>query len=168
MFTIMDTRPDLSKVLYDWSVAFFRRSISEFNRFTRQSGLSMPQISVLTRLYYRGPCEINQLRELLHTTKAGAGQLVERMEQQGLVQRQVSTTDRRARVISLTDMGHQMVEASIAARENWMKDLLAKIPDEDRENAARVLQTLTNIALRLEKESWGDTEITITDPHMFQ
>lgn len=127
----------------------------------------MPQISVLTRLYHRGPCEINQLGELLHTTKAGAGQLVERMEQQELVQRHVSATDRRVRVISLTDKGRQTVEASIAARENWMKDLLAQVPDEGRENVAEVLQTLTQIALRLEKESWGDKEVSITDPHMF-
>jgi DNA-binding MarR family transcriptional regulator len=162
----MNTIPEIPNVLYEWSVTFFRRSVAEFNRFIRTSGLSMPQILVMTRLYHRGPCEINQLQELLKTSKAGAGQLVDRMEQQGLVLRSVSETDRRARMVMLTEKGSELVKASINAREDWMKEIMSQVPPEEVETVSKTLATLTQIALNLEKDSDGDVEVSFSDPHM--
>jgi DNA-binding MarR family transcriptional regulator len=162
----MNTAADSPNILYEWSVTFFRRSLAEFNRFVRNSGLSMPQIVVLTRLYHRGPCEINQLKDLLKTSKAGAGQLVDRMEQQGLVLRSVSKADRRARLVALTDKGNELVKASIDAREGWMTAIMEHVPAEETETVYRVLNTLTQIAISLDQERGGEGEISFTDPHM--
>jgi DNA-binding MarR family transcriptional regulator len=162
----MKSPAESPNILYEWSVTFFRRSLAEFNRFVRNSGLSMPQIVVLTRLYHRGPCEITQLKDLLKTSKAGAGQLVDRMEQQGLVLRSVSKADRRARLVALTDKGNELVKASIDARESWMTAIMEQVPAEETETVYRVLNTLTQIAISLDKERGGEGEISFTDPHM--
>ena len=120
--------PELKQTLLDWSAAFMRRSMADFMRFTRQEGLSMVQMNVLMRIYYHGDCDITTLLDTLQVSKAAAGQLVERMELQGLVERRANPRDRRARSLSLTARGRALVEESIAARQEWMADLIARIP----------------------------------------
>jgi DNA-binding MarR family transcriptional regulator len=142
--------PELTQTLLDWSAAFMRRSMHDFLHFARREGLSMVQMNVLTRIYYHGACEITALLEILEVSKAAAGQLVERMEQQGLVERQPDPQDRRARRVSLTPKGSALVEASIAARQAWMADLMENIPAEERPAVARALRILTASAERLE------------------
>jgi DNA-binding MarR family transcriptional regulator len=148
MFTMSD--PELTQTLLDWSAAFMRRSMHDFLRFTRQEGLSMVQMNVLMRIYYHGACDITALLDTLQVSKAAAGQLVERMEQQGLVERRPDPQDHRARRVSLTEKGKALVEASIAARQAWMADLLANIPVQERAGVASVLRVLTAAAESLE------------------
>jgi DNA-binding MarR family transcriptional regulator len=144
------TDPELTHTLLAWSAAFMRRSMHDFLRFTRQEGLSMVQINVLMRIYYHGPCDITALVDTLQVSKAAAGQLVERMEAQGLVIRETDPDDRRARLVSLTAKGCDQVEAGIAARQAWMTDLLASIPAQERPSVTYALRTLTAAAENLE------------------
>jgi DNA-binding MarR family transcriptional regulator len=141
---------DLTATLQAWSAAFLRRSMHDFLHFARKSGLSMVQMNVLTHIYYRGECEITALLETLEVSKAAAGQLVERMEQQGLVQRRPDPQDRRARLVSLTEKGSELILASIAARQEWMKDVMARVPEEQRAVIAESLRLLTRAAENLE------------------
>jgi DNA-binding MarR family transcriptional regulator len=106
---------------------------------------------VLTHIYYGGECEITALLEKLEVSKAAAGQLVERMEQQGLVERRPDPRDRRARLVSLTAKGSDLVVASIEARQNWMKDVMARVPEEQRGVIAASLRALTRAAETLEE-----------------
>jgi DNA-binding MarR family transcriptional regulator len=142
--------PELTQILLDWSAAFMRRSMHDFLRFARREGHSMVQMNVLTRIYYHGDCEITALVDTLQVSKAAAGQLVERMGQQGLVERRPDPQDRRARRVSLTGKGKALVEASIAARQAWMADLLAEIPAQELPAVANALRTLTAAAENLE------------------
>jgi DNA-binding MarR family transcriptional regulator len=149
--------PELTQTLLDWSAAFMRRSMHDFLRFARQEGLSMVQMNVLMRIYYHGACDITALVDTLQVSKAAAGQLVERMEQQGLVERQPDPQDHRARRVSMTEKGKALVEASIAARQAWMADLLAGIPGQERPEIARVLRLLTAAAENLESSRLNHT-----------
>ena len=162
----MDSESNISGVLFEWSVAYFRRSLAEFNQFVRNSGLSMPQMTVLTRLYHHGPCEINQLKELLKTSKAGTGQLVDRMEQQGLITRSISKTDRRVRIVMLTDKGNDLIKAGIDARENWMKEILDRVPPDEVDGVVKALHTLTHVALSIDPGADGDKEMPFIQAHM--
>jgi len=150
MFTMSDDK--LSTTLSEWSAAFMRRSMHDFLHFARQSGLSMVQMNVLTHIYYRGECEITALLDILEVSKAAAGQLVERMEQQGLVERTPDPHDRRARLVSLTEKGCEIVRQSITARQTWMNELVESATPEQQTAIIAVLQTLTRAAEKLEKE----------------
>ena len=121
-----------------------------FCSFIRHSGLSMSQVTVLTHIYFHGSCEIAPLVEMLEVSKAGTGQLLERMEQQGLIERSVAPNDHRARRVSLTPSGCQIVEESITARQAWMNDLLAEVPVEQHAAITQSLQILTLAASKLE------------------
>jgi DNA-binding MarR family transcriptional regulator len=149
----MNNSDNLSIILQNWSSSFFRISIHDLMHFLRSSGLSMSQFAVLLRIYHHGPCEITDLVKILQSTKAGAGQLIERMEQQGLVERKVSEEDRRARIVFLTAQGKNLVEQSFMARDQWIQKVLKEIPIEQHFALAEVLQVLAESISKLENKS---------------
>ena len=94
-----------------------RVSLQDLMVYIHRKGISMAQISVLYQLYYRGPCEVLAFTRALALSPAGASQLIERMVQQGWVERLEDAADRRVRRVHLTEPGQQLVAESIAARE---------------------------------------------------
>jgi DNA-binding MarR family transcriptional regulator len=142
--------PDLTKILLDWSSTFIRLSLHDFNRFARNAGLSLAQMNVLMHLYYQGPSEVTNFCEMMQITPAGASQMIERMVQQGMVQRAETPGDRRVRLVHLTDQGRQVVLESIAARQAWIDRLAQSLSPEDQERIALALQRLNEEASRLE------------------
>lgn len=141
---------DLTATLLDWSTTFIRLSLHDFNRYTRNAGLSLAQMTVLMHLYYQGPSEVTTFCEMMQITPAGASQMIERMVQQGAVQRSEAPVDRRVRLVSLTGQGRQLVEESIAARQAWVEQLVANLPEDDARRINEALQTLNEYASKLE------------------
>jgi DNA-binding MarR family transcriptional regulator len=74
------------------------------------------------------------------------------MEQQSLVERTPDPHDRRARLVSLTEKGRELVRQSIAARQSWMNELVESATPEQQAAIIAVLQALTRAAEKLEKE----------------
>lgn len=133
-----------------WFATFAKRSLEDFHTFTHDAGLTMPQMNVLMRLYYHGPCDQSGLLDTMLSTKAAVSQMVERMVQQGLVARGEVPGDRRARQVSLTDKGRATVEASIAAREGWLKEIDRGLTAEQKAEIAHALHTLATAVTRAE------------------
>ena len=146
----MNETTSLHDVLLDWTAVYMRRSMHDFLRFVRRSGLSTTQMNVLMHIYYHGDCEIRGLLALLEVSKAAAGQLVERMELQGLVERTPAPHDRRARMVSLTPRGRELVEASIAARQAWLDRLVQALPVDGQAEITRALACLAEQAEKLD------------------
>jgi DNA-binding MarR family transcriptional regulator len=145
----MDDRETMQAVL-DWSTVFMRISMQDFNRHTRSAGFSFVQMNVLMHLYYGGPREVMAFSELLQVSPAGASQMIERLVQQGLVQRCESPDDRRVRLVHLTGRGRQVVDESIRARQQWVERLVASLSEEERHAVGQALRVLTEQAARLE------------------
>ena len=85
---------------------FGRRTIEDFVRFTKQSGLSMPQITVLIHLFYIGPCEIANVRKYISGDAVAASQIVDRLVVRGLVERSNNPDDRRIHAVAGGDLRH--------------------------------------------------------------
>ena len=141
--------PELSQLLLDWSTIFVRLAMHDFNRFARSGGLSLAQMSVLMHLYYNGPREVMGFAELMQVSPAGASQMIERLVQSGLVQRVESRDDRRVRQVHLTEQGRQVVLASIAARQQWVESLIARLPEGQKEAIGQALRVLIDRAVEL-------------------
>ena len=75
---------------------FMQRSMRGIMGSMKQDGLSMPQIYTLMYLYHEGEVRISDIGTLMDVGKAAASQLVERLVQQGLVERVEDASDRRA------------------------------------------------------------------------
>jgi DNA-binding MarR family transcriptional regulator len=142
--------PDLTKIMLDWSTIVLRYSFHDFTRFTHTTGQSWTQMNVLTHLYYRGPSEVMQLTDLMRVSPAGASQMVERLVQQGLVERVESKADRRVRLVHLTVQGQKVVEYSINSRQAWMEQLVSKLSDEEKKKVTQALMILNEKAALLE------------------
>lgn len=79
------------------------RWIRDFVAFAvRDHGISMSQVSLLFRLYYRGQCGVSVIANHLAVSNAAASQAVERLVQQGWLERNEDPNDRHAKQVALS------------------------------------------------------------------
>jgi DNA-binding MarR family transcriptional regulator len=127
-------------------------SMRERAHFAKATGLSMPQFGILMQLHYRGNCGVSDIGERFDITNAAASQLVEKLVQSGLIQREEDPTDRRAKLLNLTDKGRQWIQQGIEERYRWVDQLAAKLTAEERAKVDEALQIMTQAAKELEAE----------------
>ena len=139
-----------TEVMTEWTHLFMRRSMRDFHEFMRGWGLSMPQVSTLFRLHYRGGCGISDIAQQLGVSNPAASQMVDRLEQQGLVERVVHPADRRVRMVQLTEKGHSLVKEGIDVRLRWISDLTRMLSPDQQETIVITLAALTDAARRME------------------
>jgi DNA-binding MarR family transcriptional regulator len=141
---------ELTKIVLDWSTAFLRISMHDISRYSRETGLSLIEMSVLLHLYYNSPLEVMNFTGLMQLSPAGASQLVERLVQQGLALREESPDDRRVRLVHLTEAGKKIIADTIASRQKWAENLMDSFDTEQKEAVARALLLLTEKAVQLD------------------
>jgi DNA-binding MarR family transcriptional regulator len=130
---------------------FAHRSMRDWVRFVKTSGLSMPQFGVMMRLHYHGQCGLTDLSEHMEITNAAASQLVDKLVQSGLLERAEDPNDRRAKQLTLTAKGRKLIEAGIQERYRWVEELAVNLSAAEREKVSEALETLTHAARQLEE-----------------
>jgi DNA-binding MarR family transcriptional regulator len=133
---------DLSSLLNEWVMVFTRRSMGDFVRFTKTYNLSMPQVNVLFHLYLVGPCGVATIQNYIAGSNAAASQIVERLQQQGLVERHEIDGDRRVRMVTLTPRGRQIVQERYNERQEWIRDLAGSLSPEEQAVVSSALSLL--------------------------
>ena len=83
----MTESSDFAQALHAWSRTFMRQSIHEMLHFSKGTGLSMPQVSTLFHLHRANECGVSNIGEHLGVTNAAASQMIDRLVQQGLIER---------------------------------------------------------------------------------
>ena len=126
-----------------------RRSIRDMMRFSRTTGLTMPQISTIMRIYHQGVCGVSDIGDYLGVTNAASSQMINRLVEQGLLERSEDPKDRRNRLITLTPKGEALLHDFIEARYHWMHDLTTQLSPEDQETIITALTHLQEAAERL-------------------
>ncbi len=149
----MSTHTRFNSTLNDWAEVFMARSMHDMVQFIKDAGISMPQLSTLMHLHHRGACGVTDIGEHLGVTSPAASQMIDRMVQQGLLERAEDTADRRVRQITVTEKGRQLIEKSILARQRWMEDLTTALTAPEQEQAIQALDLLTRTARRLKPQS---------------
>jgi len=135
-----------------WAAVFLRRSVREFMRTMKDAGLSASQLNTMMRLHYRGSCAISEVGDDLGVTPAAASQMVERLVQQGLIERGEDPQDRRLRPIRLTPHGKALIARGVEARVAWIEGLRDALPLKEQSRAAQILERLTEAVRHLEAE----------------
>jgi len=149
-----DQSPSLSGALQNWMNIFLRRSVQDFLAYTRQAGLTMPQLITLIRLYHnKGGCGVSDIGEHLGVTSAAASQMIDRLVNLGLLARTEDPQDRRAKQITLTSQGRLLMESAIAARRRWMEDLANSLPSDQQAAVQESLDLLVAAARKLDLPS---------------
>jgi DNA-binding MarR family transcriptional regulator len=127
-------------------------SMRERAHFAKAIGLSMPQFGILMQLRYRGNCGVSDISDRFDITNAAASQLVDKLVQSRLVQREEDPHDRRARLLNLTDKGKELIQRGIAERYRWVDELAGKLTSEERLKISEALDIMTRAAQELEAE----------------
>src|SRR5262245_16011961 len=148
----MSPSKQFSDVLSEWVGVFMRRSMRDFMQSMKDSGLSMPQLSTMMRLYYHQTCGVSEVGSHLGVTNAAASQMIERLVQQGLLERAEHPDDRRAKQLKLTPKGRTLISKAIEARRRWMEELTTELTRDQQSAIITALTSLTEAARELESE----------------
>lgn len=118
--------------------------------------ISSTQLHVLFMLLCDGPLTMGRLAESLNVSLPNVTGIVDRMVENGLVERSRAQDDRRVVTVVATQAGRDTVEEIDLLRRRQMAALLAQLkPDQQR----RALQTFTDLRLAAERlETQGATE----------
>jgi DNA-binding MarR family transcriptional regulator len=136
---------ELRVELEAWLNLSTQRAMDEFMRFIRKRGLSVPQMNLMMYLYYHGACEMNHLVEPLQVGKSAVSQIVERMVQQGYLERSEVAGDRRTRMVQISPTAEQVILEGIAARQSWLDDPASELTAEEQELLLRALKTINQL-----------------------
>ncbi len=99
----------------------------------------MSQIAAMIKLNKGVVCGVTDLGDELGVSSAAASQLLERMVQQGSVERTEDPLDRRSKRIVLTDEGRKALEETMSAKQQWIRSLASAL---DETELARVTEAL--------------------------
>ena len=81
-----------------------------------------------------------RVAEMIGYDRATIGGVIDRLEKKGLVKRVVSTTDRRARELSLTAKGKKLLAALQPIVQELQSDILSPLNAKDRERFVMLAQ----------------------------
>lgn len=137
-----DTKDLFVATLQAWIEGFLRRSMLDSIVYAKEQNLSRSQMITLIHLRQLGACSVSDIGDLIGITSAGASQLLERMVQQELVERIEDPEDRRAKLITLTGKGREMLEESMRVRRRWLEDFARKLSPEEQIQVVEVMRLL--------------------------
>ena len=148
----MSKSVQFNQAIRSWMDVFMNRSMRGWGLFAKSTGLSMPQFGLLMQMHHKGACGMSEVSDRFDITPAAASQLVDKLVQNGFVQREEDPTDRRAKLLNLTDKGRDLVQRGIHERYRWVEQLAEKLSPEERVQVSEALNIMTEAARELEAE----------------
>ena len=89
-----------------------------------------------------GVMRLSELSEHLRIAPRSTTEVVDGLQERGLVERRPDPADRRATLVALTGTGQATAEAIRAARHAEAERFFAGLDADDRETLARILRVL--------------------------
>jgi len=148
----MISSSQLIQIIRQFMDIAMHHSMHERAHFAKAIGLSMPQFGILMQLHYRGNCGISGISDRFDITNAAASQLVEKLVQSGLIQREEDPHDRRAKLLNLTEKGRELIRQGIEERYRWVDQLAVELNAEERDKVTEALTILTEKAKEVDKK----------------
>jgi DNA-binding MarR family transcriptional regulator len=130
-------------------LAVHHRIFRAFNDEMTGCGLSMARTKVLRQLREQGPARQNVLAAEFGLSPHSITDLVDGLERQGLAERRPDPTDRRAKLVAITDAGEAGLDVANATRERLLKQIFGALSETDRATFLRLLDGLDEAAEQL-------------------
>lgn len=142
-----------TRTLREWTDTFMTRSMKGLAHYLRARGFSMQQFFMLMQVHHRGQCGINDLSGHMEISNAAASQQVDKLFQLGLLDRAEDPNDRRAKQITLSPKGRELLEVGINERYRWLEKLSTNLSATEQQTVEAALEILTEAARKLEMQS---------------
>jgi DNA-binding MarR family transcriptional regulator len=121
---------------------------SEVRRHLREDfTFTLPRFDLMAQLdrAHKG-MTLGELSQRMMVTNGNVTGLVDRLVEQGLIDRRPSPDDRRAQIVSLTAEGRRLFRAMARANEEWIGQMFAGLSNNDIEALLRLLaKTKTSV-----------------------
>jgi DNA-binding MarR family transcriptional regulator len=123
-----------------WGVA---RQLRHLSRETLEPWQVTPgQSRALGVLMHHGVMRLNELSEHLRIAPRSTTEVVDGLQERGLLERRADPHDRRATLVSLTAQGARVGEAIRTARSAEAERFFGDLSESDRTHLARILRAL--------------------------
>lgn len=118
-----------------------------FDRRVRELGLTRSQWLVLRRLDRHPGAIQSELADMLEVERATAGRLIDRLEENGWVERRADPNDRRINRVYMTEKGNRVNSIIRPIAHSMVEEALAGLNDEEHELLADMM---INVKRRLQ------------------
>lgn len=123
-----------------WSVA---RSLRHSSRQTLAPwDLSPSHSRALGELLRHGAMRLSQLSDHLHIAPRSTTEVIDALQERGLVERQADPLDRRATLVMLTEHGKEIGDAIRSARMAEAEQIFGTLSETERKQLNRILRKL--------------------------
>lgn len=118
---------------------------ARLGEFLEQYALTEVRYSVLATLKVAAQAGLSQaeLAERLMQSESNISTLIERMQQEGFVDRLKSDADRRKRVLLLSPSGERLLDRVDVAKRGWAIRLMRRVPADDRSTLGLLMRQLS-------------------------
>jgi MarR family 2-MHQ and catechol resistance regulon transcriptional repressor len=114
--------------------------------------LGLSDFGVLEALLHKGPLPISALGKKVLLSSGSMTAAVDRLERSGYVERAGMSTDRRARIVHLTEEGSRLIRRVFAEHEGDMERVFSLLDISERKALASLLRKLGHEAERTAAE----------------
>jgi len=108
-------------------------------------GITPPQLNALVILIEEDGITMGELCERMYLACSTATDLIDRMERNGLIERERDQSDRRVIRLRVKDPGRAVIEEVMKARKRYLGRVLEQVPEEEHEMLIKALRDLHNI-----------------------
>ena len=152
----MPSKDPFISTFHEWIEVFMHRSMRGYMHYARKKGLSRSMIGTLFHLSHRDHAGVTDLGEHLGVSSAAASQMLERLVEEGLIERSEDPDDRRMKKITLTDKGSKVMKESVSARLGWLKELEATFSEEEKRQITVAMELIIKKAKAVDFPDMGD------------
>lgn len=117
--------------------------------------LSISQIKTLFCLYQHSPCSVSEIAGGLGVAMATASEAIERLVEQGLVERETNPANRRQVILRLTPTARQITAEIKRIRTRQLGRVFERLTPPEQEHFVRALRVLAAV-WREDPHQWSD------------
>jgi DNA-binding MarR family transcriptional regulator len=142
-----------SSALRQWMNNILARSMGDWTRYIKNSGISMPQFVILMALSHKGSAGVHDIGKHMEISSAAASQIIDRLVQSGFVDRMEDPQDRRVKHVTLTNKGRAAIKAGMDRLFHWVEELAENLTDEERRVVLKALPILMEAETKIPREA---------------
>lgn len=110
------------------------------------TGLCLTDFVALEALLHKGPLTISEIQDKVRLASGSMTAAVDRLQKLGLVVRKSSPSDRRSRVVELTEQGRLLATSCFERHADDLEALMSALSQEEKKQLYRSLKKLGILA----------------------
>ena len=115
----------------------------------RHKGLTFTQFTVLEAILHKGPQTVNDVITKAHSSSGNMGLVINNLIKSGFIVKEVSKTDKRARLLDLTSSGRELIRELYPSHVKTINSLMGSL---DISEKVTLVNLMKKLGLSLEGE----------------